>query len=487
MTFLVLAILLFACSTNLAPPVVEVGPTLHLEPCELTAVGGGASGQRALCGNLRVYEDRQSGNGRQIDLHIAVIPAVSRSPEPDPLFILVGGPGEAATQTYASISSAFTRINQRREIVLVDQRGTGRSNPLDCQAAEEEEVSLETDPDALQALVTRCLDELDADPHFYTTSIAMEDLNDVRQALGYEQINLYGVSYGTRAALVFMRQHPDSVRASILDGLAPPEWVLGPSTPADAQRAVDLILDRCQADLNCNQVFPDIKNSFADVLANVRDEPVELTLQHPISGERIDFTLTYDFLANTIHGMTYAPETAALLPLMIHSAANRGDYSHLSAFGLTYVHSVSGAMSPGMRFSVVCAEDVPLYGEENLGQGYLGELIVETFTEVCKTWPQGTIPPGFHEPVRSDIPVLLISGEVDPVTPPANAEMTAHHLPNSLHLVVPGQGHANIFRGCIPSVAADFIENGSIQNLDTNCVHDMQPLPFFVSFSGPVP
>jgi pimeloyl-ACP methyl ester carboxylesterase len=228
---LVLAWLLAACSAGTGTPAPGSQPGITLQPCQLSGPGGVASGQRAECGSLSVYEDRPSGTGRQIDLHIAVIPAVSRNPEPDPLFVLVGGPGEAATQSYSILSSAFERINQRRDIVLVDQRGTGESHALECQAAEEDEAALETDSQAVQAIVRRCLEELEADPRFYTTFIAMDDLEDVRQGLGYEQINLYGVSYGTRAALVYMRQHPQRVRAAILDGLAPPDWVIGPARP----------------------------------------------------------------------------------------------------------------------------------------------------------------------------------------------------------------------------------------------------------------
>jgi pimeloyl-ACP methyl ester carboxylesterase len=484
---LVLAWLLAACAAGTGTPAPGSQPGITLQPCELSGPGGVASGQRAECGSLSVYEDRQSGTGRQIELNIAVIPAVSRNPQPDPLFVLVGGPGEAATQSYSILASAFERINQRRDIVLVDQRGTGESHPLECQAAEEDEAALETDTEAVQAIVRRCLEELEADPRFYTTSIAMDDLEDVRQGLGYEQINLYGVSYGTRAALVYMRQHPQSVRAAILDGLAPPDWVIGPRAPADAQRAVDQILQRCQSDPACNEAFPDLRISFERILADLRDEPVELSLLHPVSGERTDFTLTYEFLTTTVHGMTYSPETAALLPLMIHTAARQDDYSNLTAFGITYIHSTSGAINPGMRFSVICAEDVPLYEQEGLSEGYLGEYLVESFRDICTVWPQGQIPDGFHDPVSSQAPVLLLSGEADPITPPANAELAAQHLPNSLHLVAPGQGHANIFRGCIPTIAADFIESGSVQGLETECVQDLEPLPFFLNFSGPTP
>jgi pimeloyl-ACP methyl ester carboxylesterase len=484
---LLIALLLTNCSTSPTTQEYEIGPTLQLEPCELSETGGTTSGQRAQCGKLRVYENRTSSTGRQIDLHIVVIPAISRSPEPDPLFILAGGPGEAATQSYPALSIAFSRINQRRDIVLVDQRGTGSSNPLECQSTEEDQAALETDPKALQGLFKRCLDELEADPRFYTTSIAMDDLDEVRQALGYERINLYGVSYGTRAAMVYMRQYPDNIRVAILDGLAPPEWILGPKASQDAQRALDLTFQRCLSDQVCSQAFPNIRSNFEEVMSAVKDDPVELTLPHPVSGEMFDFTLDYNFLATTIHGMSYAPETVALLPLMIHTSASRGDYSNLASVGLTYIYSVSGAISPGMRFSVICAEDVPFYDQEVTSEGYLGDFIVQTFTEICKVWPQGQIPADFHEPVRSEIPVLLLSGELDPVTPPDNAQLASRNLPNSLHLFAPGQSHANIFRGCIPSIATDFIESGSVQDLDITCIQDLEPMPFFVNFSGPIP
>jgi pimeloyl-ACP methyl ester carboxylesterase len=485
LSILIMAGLLAACmARNISDPTASLG--VSLEACQLSGPNG-TLGRRAQCGSLRVYEDRTAGSGRQIDLHLAVIPAVSRSPQPDPLFILVGGPGEAATSSYPAIASAFERINQRRDIVLVDQRGTGKSHPLNCPISDEGDPSSGSDPEELRKFAQDCLAELDADPRFYTTSIAMDDLDAVRQALGYDQINLYGISYGSRAALVYLRQYPQRVRAVILDGVAPPNWILGPSTPADAQQAAEQILQRCISDADCGAAFPDVQESFESLFAQLREQPAELSLQHPISGETIDFTLTADFLATTIHGMTYAPETAALLPLMVHTAHSQSDYSSLAAFGLSYIDTVGGAMSAGMRFSVICAEDVPVYEAQEMSPGYLGDTVVSSFTEICKIWPQGQIPQGYHEAVTSTVPVLLLSGEADPVTPPANAELAAETLPNSLHIIAPRQGHGNIFRGCIPVLAADFIDSGSVQGLNTECVQNLRPLPFFINFAGPAP
>ena len=485
LSFLITVALVAACTARSGSN-TAASPGISLEACQLAGPNG-TLGRRAQCGSLRVYEDRDAGSGRQFDLHLAVIPAVSRSPQPDPLFILVGGPGEAATSSYSLISSAFERINQRRDIILVDQRGTGKSHPLACPTSEEEDTSSESDPEELRKYAQDCLAELDADARFYTTSIAMDDLDEVRRSLGYEQINLYGISYGSRAALVYLRQYPQQVRSLILDGVAPPNWVLGPSAPADAQQAVAQILQRCSSDVDCGAAFPDVQASFDRVFTRLREQPAQFSLQHPISGETIDFTLTADFLASTIHGMTYAPETAALLPLMVHTAHSQSDYSSLAAFGLSYLDTVGGAMSAGMRFSVICAEDVPMYEQQEMLEGYLGDSIVASFTEICKVWPQGQVPEDYHQAVNSTVPVLLLSGEADPVTPPANAELAAQTLPNSLHIIAPGQGHGNIMRGCIPVLAADFIDAGSVQGMNTECVQNLRPPPFFISFAGPAP
>jgi pimeloyl-ACP methyl ester carboxylesterase len=464
----------------------ESRPSIQFESCLLSSPGLTVN-LEAECGKLTVAENPENPAGRQIDLKIAVIPAVSRNPAPDPLFFLAGGPGEAATQSYLAIYSAFQWINQKRDIVLVDQRGTGGSHILSCPNLTSETEADQADPDATKALVSECLKEIDADPKLYTTAIAMTDLDQVRQALGYDKINLYGASYGTRAALAYARQYPTHVRAIILDGIAPLNWTLGPSVAQDAQRALELLFARCKVDPVCQAAYPNLVTEFQSVLDQLTDQPVEVSLNHPVTGEPTQFTLDRDTFANLIHTSTYSAEGAAVIPLMIHTAASRGDFTQLAAMALSNYDLIEDSLSQGMRFSVLCAEDVPFIPQQAASQGYLGDFFTSTFQEICSAWPKGEIPADFKQPVHSTAPALLLSGEADPVTPPANGELAAQGLPNSLHIVAPGQGHIVIYRGCISKIASAFIENGTTAGLETACVQEIEPMPIFLNMNGPTP
>jgi pimeloyl-ACP methyl ester carboxylesterase len=478
-------ILIVACSPTLENNSISF-PKIQFSPCQLT-VPGMKTSLKAECGKLKVYEDRVSQSGRQIELNLAVIPAISRNPAPDPIFFLAGGPGEAATQSYPLISSAFQLINQKRDVVLVDQRGTGASNNLTCTGFSGDQDTETSDLQAIQSGLEKCLAELDADPTLYTTAIAMDDLDQVRQTLGYEKINLYGASYGTRAALVYARQYPQHVRSIILDGIAPPNWTLGPTVPENAQRALDMLFARCRADSHCQTSFPKLEAEFKDLLSQITEKPVLVSLNHPVTGEPTHFTLDRDTFVNLVHTTTYTPESEALLPLMIHTAYAQGDFTQFAALALSNYDSLANSLSPGMRFTVLCAEDVPFFNSEANTPGYLGDFFIRTFETICNTWPRGQIPADFKQPVYSNAPALLLSGEADPVTTPANGELAAQTLPNSLQIVVPGQGHIVIYRGCIPKIAAQFIENGSPSGLDTACVQEIAPLPIFTSPNGPPP
>lgn len=442
----------------------------------------------ARCGQLEVFENRETNSGRKISLNIAVIPAISRNPLPDPLFFIPGGPGEAATETYLLVYSAFNRLNQKRDIVLVDQRGTGGSNPLKCTMADAGEGSGEmSSEEDTKTVIEECVAQLDGDLRFYTTQYAMQDLDEVRQALGYPQINLYGASYGTRAAMEYVRQFPDKVRTVILDGIAPPNWVLGPTAAADGQRAIEAIFDRCQEEPACAKAFPNLADEFQSLLAQVEASPVEVQLDHPLTGEPTSFTLDRDTFANTLHLFSYTPETAVLIPLLIHSTYEEQDYHHFAALALSTFSNVEQSISNGMRFSVLCAEDVPYFPQQVNTQGYLGDFVVSTFSEICAYWPTQPVSPEFHNPVVSDVPSLLLSGEADPATPPANGELAAQTLSNSQHWIVPGMGHINIYRGCIPNLATDFIGQASFEGINSACVQDIASMPIFVNFNGPIP
>jgi pimeloyl-ACP methyl ester carboxylesterase len=486
--------LLAACAAATPRP-ASPARTLALSECQLSAPGLAAH-LEAQCGTLLVPEDRATANGRQIALNVAVIPAVSRSPAPDPLFILTGGPGQAATESYLQLASAFERINQKRDIVLVDQRGTGQSNPLRCSADDDDADFAALPAEQQQARQTARLQacraalEPEADLRLYTTAIAMADLEAVRVALGYDLVNLYGVSYGTRAAQTYMKLYPEHLRAVILDGVVPQTDALGLYVARDAQRALDLIFTRCAAQADCAGRFPNLRADFEAVLSEVAARPIEIPIKHPLTGRDTPVTLTRDDVALTVRFMSYAPEQVALLPLLLHTAA-QGDYAPLAAQGLMVGESLASSISGGMGLSVHCAEDAPFIDPAQAAAAvagtYYGDLQLRQFELACALWPRGDLPADFKEPVQSDLPVLLLSGEADPVTPPENGDRVAQTLPNSLHLVAPGQGHNVILRGCLPTVAKDFIEQGSVAALDTACVQAIEAAPFFVDFTGPKP
>jgi len=477
--------LLGACTPAASTTNAAAQPSIALEPCQLSAPDLPLR-IAAECGTVRVYENRATQTGRQIELHFAVVRATRRNVAPNPLFFLTGGPGQAATESYVQVSSAFRGINQERDIVLVDQRGTGKSHPLRCPEPAESDTWFDAADPRFDTYLQQCLAQLDADPTQYTTAIAMDDLDQVRAVLGYESINLYGVSYGTRAALSYARQYPHRVRAMILDGLAPPDLVLGPYVARDAQRAFDLILERCAADEACKRAFPNIRANWEALLTTLEQEPVRVTLDHPVTGAQTELTLTRDAVATTVRLLSYAPETAALLPLLIDHAHRTGDYQRLAAHLLMVSEQLDSSLNSGMGNSVLCAEDAPFIQPEGATQDtYLGNLQIEQLRETCAVWPRGQVPPDFKQPVRSDVPTLLLSGEADPVTPPEYAEQAAQTLPNSVHIIAPGQGHSVVFRGCIPQLVAQFIESGSVQDLDMACVQNIKPTPFFLSFTGP--
>lgn len=482
--FIIISIVLTACNAldGRNPESQLPNSLLNFEDCQ---IGEGNLRTSARCTTLEVLEDRSSPEGRIIKLFIAIIPATSRNPAPDPLFFLAGGPGEAATQAYATLSGAFAYINLKRDIVLVDQRGTGQSNPLTCK----DEVNGEpaTDPDhGLKDTIQQCLQGLDADPRFYTTAIAMDDLDQVRVALGYERINLYGASYGTRAALVYARQYPAHLRSMILDGIAPVGWLLGPDGSLYAQRALDLIFERCAETQTCSDAFPNLSADFQTVISNLKAHPTVVEYADPNSGEIITSTLTAEIVAMTLHALSYVPEGAALIPVLIHQASS-GNLTPLTAISLEYGNDLSNSVNSGMYLSVVCSEDVPFYPERLSNEGYLGTASTERLIDTCTLWPHQDVTANFIEPVHSNVPTLILSGEVDPVTPPQNGELALKTLTNARHLILPDHGHISILRGCIPILARNFIETASIKELNAECVDKLTPISFFINPNGPVP
>jgi pimeloyl-ACP methyl ester carboxylesterase len=452
-----------------------------LQPCKLPGID-----EELLCGKLTVFENRVTRSGRTIDLNVVVVPALEpSSPSDAPLFDLAGGPGAAATGGAGFFAGEGKEYRRHRDVVLVDQRGSGSSNCLvaPAHARSPQDYLSEMYP---VDYVNRMRQELEprADLTLYTTAIAMDDLDDVRAWLGYEKINLNGVSYGTRAVLVYLRQHPDRVRCAILTGVAPTYLKMPLHHARAAKRAMDLLLAECAADAACHQAFPQIERDWEEALARLVREPARVSYTPPDKSGTVTVEIRRDVFAEKIRSRMYSRESASRIPLIVHQAAE-GDYGPFLKEAIPADRSQPDFIADGMYLSVTCAEDVPFIDQEeaanaNAGNPF-GNYRVEQQTRACGLWPRGKIPADYHEPVSSNAPVLIFSGNLDPVTPPERGEEVASHLPNSRHVVIRRGAHGmdgltNV--ECIDKVMLEFLAKGNVRDLDTTCVEGVLATPF---------
>ena len=477
-TILLLLTFLASCSPRSLTAVPD--SSITLEDCTLTSPNGGQMDAR--CGTLTVPEDRTNPDGRQIELNVAVIPAIKRNPESDALFLLAGGPGQSAIEAYPAMISLMFQIHENRDIVLVDQRGTGKSNPLRCLGPEDDGL---TEEQALAKLKS-CPETLDADLRFYNTEIAMTDLDDVRAALGYESINIYGASYGTRAALTYLRMFPEHVRTVTLDAVVDSDFVMFMDAAEDGQAALEKFFSRCEADEACVSTFPKLRSEFDGLLARLEETPAEITIPHPLTNDLLELTVTPQMVTSMVFNTLYVPDFVATLPVSIHAAYADENYVPL----ISQAFLVNAGLYDGMFYAVTCTEDAPLISSSEAAkraeQSVFGDRTVD-FVSVCSEWQKGVVSPEFREPVVSDVPVLILSGEADPITPPWHVDIVAENLTNEIHLIFSGMGHGNLSSPCSTNLFKDFIESASIEGLDIACVEGIQPPPFFVDFSGPRP
>ena len=414
--------------------------------------------------------------------------AKDRNRAPDPLFILAGGPGQSATDTYFALQGGLERVLRRRDVVLLDQRGTGKSNRMQCPVDDDRG---DYSAAGTQRLMRACLKQLPGDPALYTTSLAIDDLDAVRAALGYDTIDLYGGSYGTRVALSYLKYHEATTRAVIVDAVVPQDLALGPAIPVRSQAVLERVIAACGAQAACQAAFPTLGADFDAVRARLKRGPVEVPMRDPVDGKPITVRLSYAEMASAVRLLLYAPESQALLPLLLRQAA-AGDWTPLAAEVALAVRQVNEQLALGMHNSVVCTEDAPFYQDDPteraaIARSYLGGIADDAIGVMCKDWPRGPIKPGFKAPVVSAKPVLLLSGELDPITPPEYAVRAAATLSNSRHIVAPGQGHTVLTRGCLPRLVAEFLDSADPKALDARCVDTLKAAPFFVRFTGPEP
>jgi pimeloyl-ACP methyl ester carboxylesterase len=430
-----------------------------------------------------VWEDRAARRGRKVPLEIVLLPATGARPAKDPVLYFAGGPGDAATGAASFLAEQLAAVRERRAVLLVDQRGSRTSNPLMCPlGGTDDDLQSYLGEQFPLAEVRRCRAELDkrADLRLYTTTLAVDDFAEVVAWLGYERVNLFGASGGTRTAQVFIRRHPALVRSAVLLGVVPIDETLPIGHAAAGQRALDLLFDACAADPACAAAFPRLEEEFAAVLARLEKAPAVAEVEHPETGKPVTVRVSREVFAEGVRFFTYGAESARRVPLVVHDAA-RGDFSPIAEIALGNRRGLLRQLAIGLLLSVTCAEDLPFIDPATIPErtrgSYLGDDRVRQQLRACGEWPRGALPPGHRELVRTETPVLMLVGEMDPVTPPAFAARVAAGMPKSLQVVVPGGGH-DVFAPCTTGLMAEFLERGSSHGLDTACVAAVPQPPF---------
>ena len=466
----------------------HAAPAASAEPaaCRLRGVE-----HQALCGSVQRALDTGNPASPQIAVHYAVLPALARNKRADPVFFFAGGPGQSAIEIAPQVAAMLARFANRRDIVLIDQRGTGRSAPLVCEA-EDPGLPLADlfAPQRQRERMAACLARLKTLPYgdlrFFTTALAMQDADAVRAALGAGQINIVGGSYGTRAALEYLRQFPTRVRRAVIDGVAPPDMVLPASFSTDNQAVLDALIDACEADKACATREPQLRERWHALLATL---PREIELRHPLTDRPERFSLDREMLLGLVRGPLYAPSLAAALPAAIGQATH-GRFDGLAGLAQSLGGRRGLQLAAGMHFSVVCAEDFPrLAASADKAGADFGDSFAALYRDICASWPRGDVPPAFYTVPAAQSATLVFSGGLDPVTPPRHGQRVAQALgAKARHVVVPNAGHGVMGLGCLRDVLyrfVDAISDDEALKVETTCAAKIPRPPMFALPGAP--
>ena len=476
-----------ACSQ---PPAAAPEPRLSLGPC---AVEGWPAAE---CGYFEVAENRSQPHGRRVQLYFEILRAADGAQgKKEPIFFFSGGPGEAATESSIFVRQTFGGEDVGRDLVLVDARGTGRSNGMDCLHSPRvgEEWSAEgvfeawiLAPEPMR--ICRQRFEKESDLRQYTTSIIADDMNELRQALGYEEINIYGGSYGSRLAYEYLRRHPESVRTAAMVGFAPSFGNLISSLPQDVEEVLDRVLEACETDAGCHEAFPDVREEVLSVLSRLEAGAVRVEVHNPATGRPETVALDYDHAATGLRYLLYSAQLQALLPSVFHEA-HRGNYEPIAKVVLVTSLGIAEALYEGMWASVKCTEEIAFTDHEaavRLAEGtVMGRGRLDAEWEICEGWPRGEVPPDFHEPLHSDLPILLITGDLDVASPPRLGERAIRTLPNGIFLRLANRSHLGSYlEPCTQEILRRFVESGTKEGLDVSCAGRLERVPFAREFPG---
>ncbi len=461
--------------TTLLLPVAALAQAPVMTPCAVRGLDGDVQ-----CTTIRVPEDRAKPNGRQLELFVVVARATGNQRASDPFVYLAGGPGQAASESGEFASTAFGEVRRHRDLVFIDARGTGRSNPLRC-ALFRQPSDLGGSTMYPAAAVRFCRDSLSrhADLTKYTSADIADDIEAVRQAFGWPALNFYGTSYGTRLAFTFLRRHESRVRTMTLKAVAPPSLIAPMNYADDAERAFGLLERDCRADSACVRAFPSLRDDLARVLALADSGRIRAPLP---GGDTV--LVTRDAVAATLMSAMQSVSELRRLPAALHTAA-AGNVNTLALLVVQSRRAVDALLYPGMHLSVSCSEDARdldlAAARRRNAETFLGDVRVRTLAEACKEWPVGPRDSSRRSPPRSRVPVLLVSGELDPNTPPHHAESALAGLPNARHIVLNGVAHnwSNV-AACGRDMVAAFVATASVRELDVSCASRSSAPPFLV-------
>jgi len=472
----VCAALMVSCKTGAGSTTHAAASHLSLQPCKVAELDGDAR-----CGTYEVLEDRAAKSGRSIKLKIVVLKALNGAAAPDAVFPLAGGPGGSATgMVDLAKDGILVPVRQDHDLVFVDQRGTGESNSLACNVGDDPKDMATYFGDILPIdQVRACREKLQAkaDLRMYTTPIAMDDLDEVRAALGYDKIDLLGVSYGTLVAQVYIRRHPEHVRTAFLAGVAAPNMKQPLLFPRSAQHAMDMLYQDCAADPVCHRAFPDLQKEFEAVLRRFDNGPMTLKLIDPATGKKKEVKVFRSTFVEHIRLVMYSTESQAFVPLIIHRAY-LNDYLPFEKAALL---SAGAEVSRGVYFTVTCSEGVRFITKDdvvNETRGtYVGPERVARHIQACQEWPKGEIADNYVDSVTSDVPVLMISGEVDGSTPTWFGENALKSLSNGRQIKIRYLGH-QIEDPCLSDIYKSFIASGSTKTVKDACAQGIRRPPF---------
>ncbi|MFD2164767.1 alpha/beta fold hydrolase [Thalassotalea euphylliae] len=457
---------------------------LKLDECHVDGIK-----EKIKCGTLSVPENYEKPDATKIDINFTVIPAIDDSGKKIPLMFLAGGPGQAASELSAMLRNRFYEVRKTRDIVLVDQRGTGQSSQLKCDIPEMQNADVygTFTFDIDKNDIAECVGQFTQDVSQYNTENAIRDFDAVREALGHEQINVYGGSYGTRAALNYMRMFPDSLNSVVLDSVAPMDIRIG-LFGQTAERSYQKLIENCFAEETCKAAFPNLDEDYQTVFRRLVKQPVEMTIPHPRLATPTKLIIDSEKFVSTIQMQLYSVTGRSMLPLLISEAAKENYMPFVGVLAQSDELQPPGSVYVNVLMNIACNEDFPLIEEkdwiDDANNTFARNISHRGLRLICPSWPKYRASEALYEQVRADIPTLILSGDLDPVTPPAYGDIADEMLPNSRHIVAEKLSHIVAINDCGVGIVAKFIEDKDLEAVDDTCLTELPAETFMTSLNG---